>query len=227
MARITTASMKLLGFTLAICLLAAAAQPAGTVLPSFPQKPDPSLRYVVYLHGRIVEEQGPKAVSPEFGPYELDAIHRALARPGIVVIGEVRPKDSDPEASARKVAGEIRKLLTAGVPGDHVTVVGASKGALITMLVSTALPDPEIRYVLMGNCNAWVPRNFKVDLHGEILSIFDASDEVGQSCGPLFEQSRRLGRRHEIKLETGLKHGFLYRALPGWVEPAISWIQRR
>jgi hypothetical protein len=199
---------------------------AGTVLGSFPQAPDRSLRYVVYLHGHIVEEQGPKAVSPEFGPYELDAIHRALAQPGTAVIGEVRPKGSDTQASARKVAGGIRKLLAAGVPADHITVVGASQGAVIAMLVSTALPEPKLRYVLMGNCNAWVPRNFQVDLHGEILSIYEASDDVGQSCQPLFEQSRRLGRRQEIKLETGLRHGYLYRALPAWVEPAVSWIKR-
>jgi hypothetical protein len=214
----------------ALVLAGSVPQPApkaGTVLASFPRSADASLRYVIYLHGRIIEEQGRRAVSPEYGAYELDAMLQALARPGIVVIGEVRPKDSDPQASAQKVAGNIRRLLAAGVPVDHITVVGASKGAVIAMLVSTALPDKPIGYVLMGNCNEWVPKNYHVDLHGEVLSIFDASDDVGHSCQPIFERSRRLGRRHEIQLATGLKHGYLYRALPAWIEPTLSWVQDR
>jgi hypothetical protein len=31
----------------------------------------------------------------------------------------------------------------------------------------------------------------------------------------------------ELVLETGLRHGFLYRPLPEWVEPVVEWSTRR
>lgn len=36
-----------------------------------------------------------------------------------------------------------------------------------------------------------------------------------------------IGTHREIRLETGLRHGFLYRPLKEWTEPAIAWTRRR
>ena len=92
-------SRRLSPVFLALALVAGAAlappcgaAAAGRVLPAFPETPDPKLHYVVYLHGRIVEEQGRQAVSPDFGAYQLDDILAALASPGVAVVGEVRAK---------------------------------------------------------------------------------------------------------------------------------------
>ncbi len=183
--------------------------------------------HVFYLHGRIIEEQGRRPTHPELGIYEYDEILRQLGGEGRVVVSEARPKGTDPDAYAGKVAKQIEDLLAKGVPGRRITVIGASKGALITMLVSTKARSPEVGYVIMGNCNDWVVENFHVDLHGQVLSIYDASDSVGGTCVPIFRQSKQLGKHHEIRLDTGLGHGFLYRPRAEWIGPALAWSRQR
>jgi hypothetical protein len=198
---------------------------AGPVLDAFPSQPDAARRYIVYLHGRIVEEQGRKAVSPDFGPYELDAILTALAANGATVVGEVRAKGTDPELAAAHVVEGVRRLLDAGVPARNITVIGASKGAGITKLASASLEEREVGWVIMAGCGASAAED--APLHGQVLSIFEASDELGQTCAPLFAESPALSLREEVKIETGKKHGFLYRPLPEWVRPALAWSENR
>jgi len=95
---------------------------------------------------------------------------------------------------------------------------------VIAALVSTRLEEPQVAYVLLANCNDWLIRTHNPRLSGSVLSIYDASDEIGQSCeGVRKNASRFLTRFEEIRLETGLGHGFVYRPLPEWVEPAMRW----
>ncbi len=112
--------------------------------------------------------------------------------------------------------------MNSGVSASHIGVIGASKGAVIAMLVSTQVATP-VRYVLMANCNEFVFKTFSLSLHGHVLSIYEASDELGRTCEPLFERSTELGERREIRLSTGLRHGFLFRPLEAWMEPAVAW----
>src|SRR5688572_16409799 len=103
--------------------------------------------YLFYLHGRIVEDQGPAGVSPKFGRYDYPGILAAFRARGLRVVSEVRPSGTDPSAYADKIAGQVRALLARGIPASHVTIVGASKGAVIASLVSTRLREPRLRYV--------------------------------------------------------------------------------
>jgi pimeloyl-ACP methyl ester carboxylesterase len=201
---------------------ALAAQSSMPVMSRAPERPEVGARYVFYLHGRIVEDQGADAVSPELGRYEYTAIVRQLADSGFSVISEVRARDTDPEVYADSVVRQIRRLLAASTRPQDITVVGASKGSVIAMLISTRLAEP-VRLVLLANCNDYVLRRFRLRLHGEVLSIYEASDSLGRSCAPLFERSPGVTRKQEIRLETGLGHGFLYRPLPEWVGPTVSF----
>jgi len=208
--------------TLAGAGAADATPPAGggTVLSSFPAKPDVARRHIVYLHGRIVEEQGRRAVSPDFGAYQLDEILAALARPGTVVIGEVRAKGTDAKTAAAHVVEGVRGLLAAGVPARNVTVVGASKGALIAKLASASLENREVGWVIMAGCGESAAD--ELPLHGQVLSIYEASDEMGGTCAALFSKSPDLAGHEEVKIETGLRHGFLYQPLPEWLPSTSS-----
>ena len=192
------------------------------VVPHAPERPDAAGRYLFYLHGRIVEDQGVDAVSPEHGEYQYSAIVQQLATEGFTVISEVRPPDTDPEVYADAVARDVRHLLGAGVSPRNITVIGASKGAVIAMLVSSRL-TAAIRYVVLANCNEYIFRTYSMNLHGHVLSIYEASDELGQTCRPLFDRSPELGQRHEIRLTTGLRHGFIFRPLESWLRPAVAW----
>jgi hypothetical protein len=189
----------------------------------FPPKIDPAARHLFYLHGRIVEEQGPKAVSDRFGPYAYEEILETFRKAGFTVISEVRPTGVEVDAYASRIEGQIRTLLAAGVAPDHVTVVGASRGAVIAMRISTRLRNRKVRFVLLGNCNETVFSRYRFDLAGEVLSIFETSDEYGGSCRGLFTASTGLSKKEEISLSNGLGHGFLYRPLPQWVDPTIAW----
>ena len=180
-------------------------------------------RYVYYLHGKIVEDSGPRGVSSRFGAYDYPGIIAALRSGGLTVVSEVRARDTDPSAYADKVVGQIRAQIAAGIPASHITVVGASKGSVIASLVSTRLRDRRVRYVLLANCNDWLIRTWHPRLSGAVLSIYEASDEFGHSCRPLIRRSPAVTRFTEIRLTTGLGHGIVYRPLPAWVRPAIAW----
>ncbi|MGH9750649.1 MAG: DUF4386 family protein [Candidatus Polarisedimenticolia bacterium] len=199
---------------------------SGRIVAEPPPRADAKAEYLFYLHGRIVQEQGRAPVSPEHGPYRYDAILEGFAAAGFVVVGEVRPRGMEPPAYAERVAGQIRRLLEAGVPGRRITVVGASMGGHIAMLVSGRLKSREVGFVILGICDPDT-RAPTGGLHGEVLSIFEGSDELGGSCAPLFDRAADLGRHAELRLDTGLRHGFLYRPLPAWMGPAIRWARER
>jgi hypothetical protein len=179
-------------------------------------------RYVIYVHGKAVEEGG-RRPSTEFGVYEYDAILKALRDEGFIVTSEQRPKGADVNVYAKRVAGEVRALLRRGVPPSHITVIGASKGAVITMIASTLLQNGDVRYVLLGDCNDWVAQHYDIRLSGRVLSIYDAGDDFGVSCAPFFRRAGALRDHDEIELRLGLRHGFLYAPRPEWLVPAARW----
>ena len=187
------------------------------------RSPAPEARYIYYLHGKIVEDSGPRGVSPRFGAYDYPGIISALSASGLTVISEVRARDTDPSAYADKVVADIRRKIAAGVAPSRITVAGASKGGVIATLVSSRLRVGGVRYVLMANCNDWLIRTFHPRLSGAVLSIYEASDEIGGTCRPLVRQSPVVRRFQEIRLNTGLGHGIVYRPLPAWVRPTVSW----
>lgn len=117
----------------------------------------------------------------------------------------------------------MKELLNAGVPPERITVVGASKGAVIAMLISTKLQNPNVNFVLIAGCNEWAAENSIINLCGKVLSIFEKSDEIGRSCQSIFNASTCEPVVREIELDTGKEHGVLYQPLPEWVEPTVAW----
>ena len=205
-----------------LALAAVLAAAAGPILAEVPVKPDPDARYVFYLHGRILEAQGKNAVSPEFGKYEYDAILAALAAPGFTVVSEIR-RDGAGDEFAEKVAAQIRALKAAGVPSRNIAVIGASKGAGLTLAVSAAIGDPEIAYVVLAGCGA--TRKRAAALRGRILSIYDEKDRFQPTCSETFARAKSLTARHEIVVTLGVDHGLLYKPYKEWVDPALAWIR--
>jgi hypothetical protein len=195
---------------------------------TFPESIDPEKRYLFYLHGKIIEDQGILAFSPDFGEYEYGSILETLSGYGFVVISEQRPKDTDGVDYARKISGQVTKLIEAGIPMNNITVVGASKGAAIAIFVSHFLDSEELNFVLMGICHpdyVEVLIQDKIFLHGNVLSIYDSVDEFAGSCQELFSFSdgKGISSYDEIVLDIGSGHGILYQPLEAWLLPAIQW----
>ena len=188
-----------------------------------------SARHLIYLHGRIVQEQqSARPRHPQHGTYELEEILDTFRERGFVVSGEIRPRSASVSDSADRVVGQVRRLIESGVPADHVTVVGGSMGAEIALLASSRLQALEVRFGLLGACLSESARTLHADEGvgpaGHLLSIRESSDELTGSCLPWnseLEPSSKLFAR-EIVLDTGLGHGFLYRPLPEWVDPIVE-----
>jgi hypothetical protein len=203
----------------------AAAGPAPDL--GLPKTVDPAALYVIYLHGRIVEEQGVHAVSPEYGPYRFQEILDAIAARGFVVIGEVRPKGMVMADCARRVVQQIEALRARGVPASHITVVGASRGAGIAALVSSMVGDSGVNTVLLAICNPEMEGAWKRDgvcVKGNVLTLYDSRDIVASSCRSFLERCTPTLRDHgEIVVTVGTGHGILYQPLPAWIEPSVAW----
>jgi hypothetical protein len=205
----------------------------STILPKltgyqFPSSIDPQQQYLFYLHGKIIEDQGIPAISPEFGEYQYSTILKEFSQHGFVVVSEIRAKHTDAMAYARKIVDQVTNLINAGVPPMNITVVGASKGAWIAIHVSHLLTNEEVNFVILAICNPGaleVFRQNQIALKGNVLSIYDAVDEYAGSCQELFSYSEGKGisTYDEIVLDIGTGHGILYQPLDEWVLPTVAW----
>jgi hypothetical protein len=179
-------------------------------------------RYILYVHGKAVEDGG-RRPSTRFGIYEYDRILETFRSAGFRVLSEQRRRGADASEAAGRIVLRTRALIRSGVPASHITIIGASKGAVITMLASTQLQNPDVRYVLLGNCNDTVFDRFDIRLSGRVLSIFERSDEFGGSCARFFGRAGDLRAHGEIPLNLGISHAFLYTPRAEWVGPATEW----
>jgi len=189
-------------------------------------KIDIKAKYLFYLHGRIIEEKGIRPFSEKYGVYEYEKILETFKNKGFFVISEAREKNTSVSRYAQKVVSQVKALLKAGVPPGNITVVGASKGALIAMLVSTSLANKDVNFVFIAGCNDMIYHRFDINFCGNILSIYDESDELVGTCQMFFKNSTGINQYKEIKLKVGTGHGILYKPLKEWVEPVVKWAKQ-
>ena len=180
-------------------------------------------KYLFYLHGKIVEDQGANAVSPDYGAYKYEAILDTFRKADFKVMSEIRKPNTDVKEYAHKIAYQIDNLLKSGVKAKDITVIGASKGAVIAMYISTFLRNADVNFVFMAGCSDGISEsNSDIFFYGNILSIYEKSDAIGRSCMKIRNRSA-ITHFKEIEINTGLQHGFLFQPLPEWVKPAITW----
>ena len=194
----------------------------------FPELIEPGGKYLFYLHGKIVEDQGIHAKSIVYGDYEYEEILNALNDAGFFVISEPRPRNADIWEYAEKTERQVKRLLDAKVPPNQIIVVGASKGAIIAAAASYLLKNENIKFVLLAGCSPEMTVYWKseqVSLFGNVLSIYDASDTVARSCMDFFalDGGKGISEYDEIVLSVGRGHGILYKPLDEWMKPVIEW----
>jgi hypothetical protein len=188
-------------------------------------------RYLFYLHGRIIEDQGIHAVDSAngYGAYRYEDILDAFRKSGFTVLSEVRQKNTNPLEYAHKVVNQIDSLIKKGIKPDDITVVGASKGAIISMFVSSYLKNKDVNFVFLAGCSEEILQHFpEIEFCGNILSIYEKSDDKGGLSCSQFKDRSPLTIPHykEIELNTGLRHGFIYKPLPEWIDPAVKWANK-
>jgi hypothetical protein len=195
----------------------------GRVVHDVPAEIRADSRYLFYLHGQIIEDQGVRPVHPEFGVYEYEAVLAALARAGFVVISEARGPRTDGEAYARKVVTQVEALRAAGVPPERISIVGFSKGGGIAVRVSTLLHDERMNFVFLGTCSLRFRNRPALDLRGRILSIHEASDPIAGPCSEFFSASVVEPEFKELRIDVGGGHGAFYRPNREWLDPVLAW----
>ena len=206
---------------LLVASLAASAEPAGA-------------RHLIYLHGRIVQDQqSARPKHPEWGYYELDKILATLRERGFTVTGEMRPKDATLDQSASRVAEQVRALRKQGVPLERITILGGSMGGAIALRAAIQLQEKDLRVAVLGAClSLTLPglvEEYGRPPAGRMLTVRDTSDETSTPCSAWKDDAARYPslRAREVVISTGQSHGFLYRPLPEWVEPFMEWAAAR
>lgn len=196
---------------------------ADTIYTEVPDTPEPTKIYLFYLHGRIIENSGPRPSDPRYGLYDYPAILDALSSRGALVISTQRPAKTDINAYAGIVVSQVEKLIERGVSPGNIVVVGFSKGGAIATRVSSFLRRPHVRFVLLAACpgGSAAPQ---ISLTGQVLSVYEESDTLAGSCKPLADQSEQLRSFKELKISTGKLHGAFYMPHPVWVEPLLDWV---
>lgn len=220
-------ALKSRTWKLLLLLVVACSSEAGqTISQWLPREIRNSDKYAFYLHGGVVTVLGNNAINqsvPEWGPYEYLNILDSIRKRGFNVISENRKESIDDSVYVSKIVGQVDSLLRAGVEPKNLLVIGASAGWNIALQVSSKLKNKQIKYVVMGGC--W-PDTYKdylgIDLYGKFLSIIETTDPHG-SCYQLFENRPYVSSFKEIKLNTGLSHGFIYKGHKEWIDPIVTW----
>ena len=182
-------------------------------------------KQLIFLHNRWVEDHALDEAHPDFGICEWQAIKDHFVSEGFQVTADLRPTGTNVRVYAAKVVQQIDSLIATGTAPSDITVVGTSKGGFIAMYTSSLLQNPLVNFVFIGCCfDELVAEQPDLQFCGRILSLFEESDGWGQSCRAAKKYSRsKISRFKEIKLKTGLQHGFLFKALPEWLDPSVKW----
>ena len=197
----------------------------NTLLSCVPDNPDNTKHYLFYLHGLIVEEAGIRPHSEEHGYYEYELILEELAKEGFIVVSEARKQGTQVKAYAENIAAQIKKLLAGKVPPGNITVVGASKGGVITAYVSMMLREREIQYVFLAGLFERCLQDEHLKLYGKVLSLHDRSDTLSITPSLYFQRSEGLGKFKEIVLNLDIGHGLIYKPYREWINPLLDWVK--
>ena len=197
------------------------------ILQHVPANPDSTKHYLFYMHGLIVEVAGIRPKSEEHGYYEYQLILEELAREGFIVISEAREKDTQIQPYAEKIVAQIKKLLANKVPPGNITIVGASKGGIISAYISTMLQEKEINFVFLAGLFEKCLVDEKLKLYGNVLSIHDRADKLSMTPELYFQRSEGLGKFKKIVLDLDVGHGLIYRPYREWLDPMLDWLKRK
>ncbi len=184
-----------------------------------------NVRYIFFLHNRFLEEHELNDAHPEYGRAEYNEIISEFQKNGFKVISEKRNGNVNVREYAQGVVRQIDSLLSTGLKAQNITVVGISKGGYIAQYVSTIAENPDLNFVLIG-CfmDSDMEEIPDINFCGNILNIYERTDPFGVSAIARKENSTcTITHFKEIEVNTGLNHGFLYKAMKEWMAPTMEW----
>lgn len=187
-------------------------------------------QYIFFLHNKFLEDHPADEAHPKYGIVEYEKVLHQLKDSSRIILFEKRKPNTDPALYALKIKKQIDRLIKKGVKAENITVVGTSQGGYISQYVSYYAKNPVLKFIFIGatfkDDSLEKDPNFR--LYGRILSITEKSDDGHV----LLSQEQRFIRSDikyfkEIELNTGLNHGFLFKALDAWIVPTKDWIEQK
>jgi hypothetical protein len=140
-----------------------------------------------------------------------------------VVIGEIRPANAQVAVFAARLASRVQALLDAGVPPDHVTLVGASKGGTITLSASRQLHRAELRVVILAGMFQGLVDDPLFRPCGAVLSIHDRAGQLSVTPDAFFAGNDCVSEHRTVVADLNLGHGLLYAPHEAWVAEVVRW----
>jgi len=182
-------------------------------------------KHIIFLHNRFLETNELDAEHPEYGRVEYKEILKKFKDNSFITLSEKRSTNVNASDYAHYINSQINNLLEDNVPARNITVVGASKGGYIAQYVSTIANNPELNFVFIGSFReSDVEQIPDINWCGNILNIYEKSDHAGESAILRKENSNcSITHYKDLELNTGLQHGFLFKALDEWMTPAMDW----
>ena len=204
----------------------------GAVYKGLPDRIDPKQNYLFYMHGAWIEVKGLNTPHPGHGEYEYVKIVQGLSDQGFTTISEPRLNRVDLEYYAESITMQARHLIGGGVPPEHITVIGHSKGGIMALLVASLLEDMKVNFVIMAGCGRKQTKFRRVYekflenrapfLRGRILSLYDQADRIAGTCQEAFSAAPQVTSK-EIVLNTGRGHGLFYSPESIWIAQVARW----
>ncbi|ARN77276.1 hypothetical protein BST97_04365 [Nonlabens spongiae] len=104
-------------------------------------------------------------------------------------------------------------------------MAGTSKGGYIAQYVSTLANRPDLNFVLIASYHESDLQNIpEMNFCGNSLNIYESSDPDGAFAKARLQNTTcEIKYFKEIKIHTGLGHGFLFRAMDEWITPTVAW----
>ena len=181
--------------------------------------------YIFFLHNRFLEERELNESHPEYGRAEFNEILTEFEKNGLKVISEKRNGNVNVREYARGIVNQIDSLIKSGIEPRRITIVGTSKGGYIAQYVSTYANNPDLNFVFIASFrNSDLVNIPEINFCGNILTIYEKTDPLGVSAIERKENSTcEIKHFKEIELNTGMRHGFLFKPLKEWIEPTVKW----
>jgi len=182
-------------------------------------------KYIFFLHNRFLETNEIDAIHPEYGRVEYKEILQKFKDNGFIALSEKRPTNVNAFDYAQIISRQIDSLLKDNVPAKSITVVGTSKGGYIAQYVSTIANNPDLNFVFIGSFRESDMEQIPdINWCGNVLNIYEMTDPAGISALSRKKASScEIAHYKDIELNTGLQHGFLFKALDAWMVPAMNW----
>lgn len=163
-----------------------------------------------------------------------DAIYQSIlqkiAKNSFVVIANPVPDASSYDGVIKRIADEIKILMSVNVPARNISVIGIGKGGQAAFRLASQLNNQDLNLVLISaipknNHGNMLLANAPKNLSGRVLNVYDREDEEFGSCKELFKTLEGSKSYRDLAVKSGKGGKMITDAVNLWLRPSLMWIK--